>query len=101
MRYFRARSGNSVASTAYAVMCSLANAISCERLTARGQCGQVGVENTWIVVGVVTSDQQHRLHKRHEFVAGRGAEEADACVTRLSVRVLTGQRERGNAIDPV
>ena len=48
----RARSGNSVASTANAVMFGLANAISGERLTARGQCGQVGVVNTCIVVGL-------------------------------------------------
>lgn len=54
-RYRRARSGNSVASTANAVMCLLANAISCARLTARGQCGHVGVENTWIVTGLSTA----------------------------------------------
>ena len=47
----RARSGNSVASTANAVMCGLANAISCASMTARGQCGQVGVVNTCSVIG--------------------------------------------------
>jgi hypothetical protein len=35
-----------VASTAYAVMLGFAKAISCARLTARGQCGQLGVVKT-------------------------------------------------------
>src|SRR4029077_4294849 len=43
--YLRARSGNSVASTSYAVMLGFDSAISCARLTARGQCGHVGVVN--------------------------------------------------------
>jgi hypothetical protein len=61
MRYLRARSGNSVASTANAMMFGLANAISLARATALGQCGQVGVENTWMVVGVVTASTRTRF----------------------------------------
>ena len=42
-------------------MFGLANAISFARLTARGQCGQVGVENTRIVTGVPTADTRWRF----------------------------------------
>ena len=49
--YRRDSSMNSVASTQAAVMWGLSNAIRWARLTARGQCGQVGVTNTSIVVG--------------------------------------------------
>src|SRR5436190_3636943 len=59
--YFRARSGNSVASTANAVMFGFANAISCASATARGQCGHVGVVNTCIVVGDDTAATRFRL----------------------------------------
>ena len=41
----------SALSTATAVMCGLANAISCASVTARGQWGHVGVVKTWMVVG--------------------------------------------------
>jgi hypothetical protein len=54
-RYFRLRSMNSVASIASAVMFGFAAAILCARTTALGQCGQVGVENTWMCVGLVTA----------------------------------------------
>jgi len=47
-RYARESSGNSVASMAVAVMRSDATAMCCARRTARGQCGQVGVEKTLI-----------------------------------------------------
>ena len=43
------------------VMFGLANAISLARATALGQCGQVGVENTWMVVGVVTASTRARF----------------------------------------
>src|SRR4051812_29389602 len=59
--YCRARSGNSVASTAKAVMLGLANAISCATLTARGQCGHVGVVNTRTVTGEDTAATRVRL----------------------------------------
>ena len=42
-------------------MCGFANAISCARFTARGQCGQVGVVNTWTVIGVSTAATSERL----------------------------------------
>src|SRR5207244_12874775 len=51
-RYLRLNSMNSVASIASAVMFGLAAAILCARTTALGQCGQVGVEKTWMCVGV-------------------------------------------------
>ena len=50
-----------MASTANAVMLGLANAISCATLTARGQCGQVGVVNTCTFVGVVTAATRFKL----------------------------------------
>jgi hypothetical protein len=34
-----------------AVMFSFSRAMRWARLTARGQCGQVGVTNTWMLVG--------------------------------------------------
>src|SRR5580765_5948373 len=67
--YFRARSGNSVASTANAVMLGLANAISCATATARGQCGHVGVVKTWTVVGSCTPAISLRLSS--ESIDGR------------------------------
>ena len=54
-RYLRLRSMNSVASIASAVMFGFAAAILCARTTALGQCGQVGVENTWMCVGLSTA----------------------------------------------
>jgi hypothetical protein len=45
-RYARLSSGNSVASIAVARTRSDATAMCCARRTARGQYGQVGVENT-------------------------------------------------------
>ena len=53
--YLRLRSMNSVASIASAVMLGFAAAILCARTTALGQCGQVGVENTWMCVGLSTA----------------------------------------------
>src|SRR6186713_2818217 len=53
--YLRLRSMNSVASIASAVMLGFAAAILCARTTALGQCGQVGVEKTWMWVGVSTA----------------------------------------------
>jgi len=49
--YRRARSGYSVASTAYAVTLQFAHAISCASVTALGQCGHVGVEKTCRFIG--------------------------------------------------
>ena len=40
--------GDATAATAEAVMCGLTRAMRCARLTALGQCGQVGVTNTWM-----------------------------------------------------
>ncbi len=57
----RARSGNSVASTANDVICGLANAISLARLTARGQYGQLGVVKTRMVRGASTAARRARL----------------------------------------
>src|SRR5437773_10527811 len=42
-------------------MFGFAKAISCARLTARGQCGQVGVVNTCIVTGLSTVAIRWRL----------------------------------------
>ncbi|MDQ3439141.1 MAG: hypothetical protein M3478_02185, partial [Planctomycetota bacterium] len=50
----RESSMNSVASIADDVMFGLENAILCARTTALGQCGQVGVLNTWMCVGLST-----------------------------------------------
>jgi hypothetical protein len=36
-------------------MFGFAKAISCARLTARGQCGHVGVVKTWIIIGWSTA----------------------------------------------
>ena len=54
-RYCRTRSGYSTAATAEAVMCGLTSAMRCARLTALGQCGQVGVTNTWMSIGWSTA----------------------------------------------
>ena len=55
------RSGNSVASTQYAVMSGLSRASRFARLTALGQCGQVGVVNTYSRTGSVTRARSARL----------------------------------------
>jgi len=47
--YFRTKSGYSLASTTKDVTLPLSTAMRLARLTARGQCGQVGVTNTWSV----------------------------------------------------
>jgi len=49
--YLRTRSGYSLASTMEEVTCPLSTAMRFARLTARGQCGQVGVTNTWSASG--------------------------------------------------
>ncbi len=54
-RYLRDSSKNSVASTEAAVMWGFSNASLCARTTAPGQCGQVGVTNTSMVVGWSTA----------------------------------------------
>ncbi len=51
--YRCARYGNSVISTMSAVMNSFSTATCCASRTAAGQCGQVGVLNTWMWVGWV------------------------------------------------
>ena len=51
--YLLESSGNSEASIASAVMCSLTIAIVWANLAALGQYGQVGVLNTWMWTGSV------------------------------------------------
>lgn len=53
-RYIRDKSMNSVASTQVAVIKALDMAILWASVTARGQCGQVGVTKTLISTGSVT-----------------------------------------------
>ena len=98
-------------------MFGFANAISCATLTARGQCGHVGVVNTRTVTGVSTAamsarlsadsvdgapaDEQHRLNERHELVAGRRAEKADLRIALGAGLVLADDGNRRHAIDAV
>jgi len=60
-RYWRTRSGYSIAATADAVMCAFSRARRWARLTALGQCGQVGVANTWMSIGWSTAATSARL----------------------------------------
>jgi hypothetical protein len=60
-RYRCARSGNPVTSTPSAVMGSLSIAKRKARRTARGQCGQVGVEKTWMCTGWRSSPRAARV----------------------------------------
>jgi hypothetical protein len=61
MRYFLITSGNSAAPTDAIVTLSLAIDIRIARLTARGQCGHVGVTNTWMCTGSWTDASSPRL----------------------------------------
>jgi hypothetical protein len=60
-RYFRASSGYPVTSTPSEVILSLSSANWKARRTARGQCGQVGVEKTWMWTGCVKAARPARV----------------------------------------
>ena len=98
-------------------MFGFANAISCARLTARGQCGHVGVVNTRMSIGwpdgldlcaVVggedrsgPADQQDRLHERDELVSRRRAEEPDPGILDGLPSSFISDGNRRHPVDPV